>query len=127
MVLLDDAPRQRETEAPAALLRRIAGPDSAQIDFTGCNASLILATMNHTPPFTFIGVTPNPASSEIGVTISNSGSYSYQVYDALGTERLRGECSNDLTLNVAPLPSGIYYLRLSQNCFVQTRHVIIQR
>jgi hypothetical protein len=91
-------------------------PDSVEVDFynsTGCGTDLLRQLMAGDSLLLRIqSITPNPAASELHVTISGGGSYSYALYDALGTARLRGNCANDLTLDVSTLPSGVYYLEI---------------
>jgi len=106
----------------------VSGPDSVEIDFAGCGDSLILAAMNHTPPFSIESVQPNPASTKITVNFAKSSksSVSYELYDALGSSHLNGDISSSgEVLDVDGLSSGVYYLRFTSNGYVQTRRVNI--
>jgi photosystem II stability/assembly factor-like uncharacterized protein len=106
----------------------VAGPDSVQINFEGCGDSLILAAMNHTPPFSIESVQPNPASTKITVNLAQSAKspIAYELSDALGSSYLNGDISSSsAVLDVDGLSSGAYYLRLMSNGYVQTRRVNI--
>ncbi|MDP4234490.1 MAG: T9SS type A sorting domain-containing protein [Bacteroidota bacterium] len=116
------------TRAGCATLA-LGGGDSVTIAIQGCGDNTLRQLMADSILFRIVSVVPNPAQSEVAVTFAGEAgsSIEYRLYDALGTERLRGECSNDLALDVAPLPSGIYYLRCSSNGNAQTRTLSIER
>jgi hypothetical protein len=112
--------------------------DSVEIDFTGCGDSILLAAMQGQPPFSIVSIQPNPASSSITVTISGaavsgvrvSGSgIEVEMFDVLGQSVLRQQDvrGTSLQLDVSNLPPGIYFLRLSQGGFVQSRQIVIER
>ncbi|MDP4200871.1 MAG: hypothetical protein Q8922_11480 [Bacteroidota bacterium] len=118
----------------------IAGPDSVEIDFdlTNCNDPILLRTMSGQSPFEIVSVVPNPAQSEVAVAFAGEAgsSIEYRLYDMIGTERARGTFNTPppfqgggggWSIDVAPLPSGIYYLRCSSNGYVQTRSITVAR
>ncbi len=108
----------------------VSGPDSVQINFTGCGDSILLAVMNDSLPFTIESIVPNPTTDAVQISIINptSSAISYQVFDALGQSRLSGMATNNvLSFDVSSLPSGIYYLRFSSDGYVQTRSISVAR
>jgi len=111
----------------------IAAPDSVEIDFTGCGDSTLVHYMRTgTVPFTIESIQPNPARDEIAIVLSEEragvGAHhaGFELSDALGRPALSG-VDIPPTLNVSGLPSGVYYLRLSQDGFVVTQRVVIER
>jgi photosystem II stability/assembly factor-like uncharacterized protein len=109
----------------------VTAPDSVEIDFTGCGDSVLLHYM-HTGeiPFTIQSIQPNPATYNLNIHVESklAGSIHYDLLGTLGETARSGELSgSDLLLDVSALPSGIYYLRLSQDGFVQSRRVVIER
>jgi hypothetical protein len=128
-------------DTPASL-----SPDCiASLDDSGSAFSYIYSCSDRTlqhfmqtgAPFTIESIVPNPARDEIrvGIRVPGTGVRSagsgirgigYELFDALGRDALSGEDVPSM-LNVSGLPSGVYYLRLSQNGFVQTRRVVIQK
>ncbi|MDP4199331.1 MAG: T9SS type A sorting domain-containing protein [Bacteroidota bacterium] len=116
----------------------VAGPDSVEIDFTGCGDSTLLRYMSGQSPFEIVSVVPNPARDAIEVRVSgNPAGLRAEMYDMLG--RLvnatttpqptplgfagGGVCSFD----VSAMPEGVYYLRLSSGGFSASRRVEIIR
>ncbi len=115
-----------------------AGPDSVQINFTGCEDSLILAAMNDSLPFYIESIQPNPAQDEIQIRVVAGDPASLlqvQMYDALGREvttpqppsSLGGGVGGTVVLDVSGVPSGIYFIRVSAGGYVQSRSVVIQK
>ena len=110
----------------------VAAPDSVEIDFTGCEDSVLLGFMHSgLVPFRITSIQPNPARAILQVNLAREEStepVTYELLDALGAERLRGNIAASTTsLEVSSLPSGVYYLRIFQDGFVQTRRVVIER
>jgi photosystem II stability/assembly factor-like uncharacterized protein len=106
----------------------LAPPDSVQINFTGCGDSLILAALNDSLPFYIKSIQPNPASSSIEINLSPSVLVTYTLFDALGRSVLsNSNGASSFSLDVSNMPSGIYYLRLTQNGYVQSRSISIAR
>ena len=58
---------------------------------------------------------PNPASNTVGIVVNNTtSSCEYQLFDALGIVLKKGMMRGELfEINISGLPSGKYYLRLS--------------
>jgi hypothetical protein len=114
----------------------IASVDDSGGAFTyiySCGDQTLQHFMQTGTPFTIESIVPNPAQTEITVRLGgaavgahHAGVIAYILSDALGRAALWGE---DIPgrLNVRELPSGVYYLRLSQNGFVQTRRVVIEQ
>jgi hypothetical protein len=115
-----------------------ANSDSVEIDFTsGCSDSLILAAMQSQPPFSIVSIQPNPASSSIAVTVSGvrepGSGIDIEMFDVLG-ERVGIPSPSSFipqpssfAIDVSQIPSGLYFIRLSQDGYVQTRSVAIER
>ena len=109
----------------------ISTPSDFQVELI-CGDSIILDAMNDAPPFSIISVQPNPASSSIIVSVSvvrgpGSG-IEFEIFDALGqTVLTQHSALSTEHLDVSSLPSGIYFLRLSANGYVQSRQVVIER
>lgn len=94
----------------------VVGSDSVEIDFTGCGDSTLLRFMSGQSPFEIVSVQPNPASGELDVMLSRATgtAVAYELYDALGSTRLRGITEgSDIALDVSSLPQGIYFFRAS--------------
>jgi len=107
----------------------IIGPDSVEIDFTGCGDSLLLAAMEHTPPFSIERIIPNPAGESFEINVNNPSSVpiAYTLFDALGNEVFTATgAGRAQQVPTDGLPSGIYFLRLSENGYVQTRQIAIE-
>ncbi|HWF44445.1 MAG TPA: T9SS type A sorting domain-containing protein [Candidatus Kapabacteria bacterium] len=114
----------------------IASVDDSGAEFSYiylCGDRTLQHFMQTGTPFTIESIVPNPAQTEITVRLGgaavgahHAGVIAYILSDALGRAALWGE---DIPgrLNVRELPSGVYYLRLSQNGFVLTRRVVIQK
>ncbi|MDP4199085.1 MAG: T9SS type A sorting domain-containing protein [Bacteroidota bacterium] len=106
----------------------LAGPDSVEIDFTGCGDPTLLRTMSGQSPFEIVSVVPNPAQSEIEVQVSAATSCEYSILDMLGREVGRGSSPEEhFTVSVASLPTGIYHLRASSGGLFGTRQFLISR
>jgi hypothetical protein len=115
--------------------------DSVEIDFTGCGDSLLIEAMQGKPLFSLVSIQPNPAQNEISVGYRVSGTgYSdivIELENILGQTVLTQHSAsaaadtqdilNTRQLDVSALSSGIYFLRLSQNGYVQTRSISIER
>ncbi len=96
----------------------------------GCGDSTILAVMHGEPLFSIQSIVPNPAQNEVRVEGTGLSNVAMELYDVLGnltTPRPLLEKEGEITLDVSPLPPGIYYLRFSSNGYVQTRSISIQR
>jgi hypothetical protein len=105
----------------------VANPDSVEIDFTGCGDSTLARFMQTGSPFTIESIVPNPARSSLRVEGKGQG-VSCEFTDNLGRSILPSTLyALPFTLDVKSIPSGVYYLRLSQDGFVQTRRIIIQK
>jgi photosystem II stability/assembly factor-like uncharacterized protein len=115
----------------------VSGPDSVQINFTGCGDSILLAAMNDSLAFVIESIQPNPAQHEITVTLSGSVQPSVEMYDALGRVvalpttpqpppiPLRS-IGGGVVLDVSNVPSGLYFLRFSNDGYALSRQVVIQ-
>ncbi len=104
--------------------------DAVDITLTGCGDSTILAVMHHEPLFSIQSIVPNPAQNEIRVSGTGLSNVAMELYDVLGnltTPRPLLEKEGEITLDVSPLPPGIYYLRFSSEGYVETRSISIQR
>jgi photosystem II stability/assembly factor-like uncharacterized protein len=98
-----------------------------QLDLA-CGDSTILAAWNSRPPFSIEGIQPNPASSSIEINLSSLSSVTYTLFDALGRSVLsNSNLASSFSLDVSNVPSGIYYLRVSSNGYIQSRSISITR
>ena len=69
---------------------------------------------------------PNPSKSGfVNITSNKTGAIQSQVFDVLGKQVLNGFIRND-RLNVSPLHSGVYIVKLTQNETSSTKKLIIQ-
>ena len=69
---------------------------------------------------------PNPSKSGfVNITSNKTGAIQAQVFDVLGKQVLNDLVSND-RLNVSPLHSGVYIVKLTQNETSSTKKLIIQ-
>ncbi|HZK75429.1 MAG TPA: T9SS type A sorting domain-containing protein [Candidatus Kapabacteria bacterium] len=80
------------------------------------------------PPGDTVEVYPNPASGMVTIRSGGTSILGVQVLNVLGVDVL--DMSNlresDFTLDLSKLPSGTYFLRFSQNGYVQTRQISIE-
>jgi hypothetical protein len=111
-----------------------------QLDLV-CGDSILLSVMNGGRlPFSIQSIQPNPASSNVTVTVygeSVSGvrepgsGIEFEMFDVLGnsvlTQHSASAAEDTEHLDVSSLPSGVYFLRLSANGYVQSRQVVIER
>jgi hypothetical protein len=112
----------------------IASLDDSGSNFTyifECGDGLIQDAMNRLP-FSTISIIPNPSSSSITVTVSGvrgpGSGVDVEMFDLLGNSVLTQHSAlSTQRLDVSLLPSGTYYLRLSQGGYVQSRQVVIER
>ena len=69
---------------------------------------------------------PNPSKSGfVNITSNKTGAIQSQVFDVLGKQVLNGFIRND-RLNVSPLHSGVYIVKLTQNETSSTKKLIVQ-
>jgi hypothetical protein len=84
-------------------------------------------------PFGLARLVPDPASTEIAVTLTGTAAEEavrYELYDALGNPRCMAVAMGETSrLDVHDLPNGIYYLRLTriQDGATVARSVVITR
>jgi hypothetical protein len=111
---------------PLDCIASIVGTGTAFSFQNSCGDSIIRYAMEDKLPFVIERVAPNPASDRITISLSKTSAVSYDLFDALGHSVLTGS-DIPTSLNISALPSASYYLRLSQNGYVQTRKVSIER
>jgi hypothetical protein len=123
--------------------REISPPCIATIDtisipshFTlelGCDDSNIMAALNDSLPFIIESIQPNPAQNEITVTLLGTVQPTIEIYDVLGRTVAIFPPSSFIphhsffSVDVSNVPSGVYYLRLTSNGYVQTRSISVER
>ena len=116
-----------QTTPCAPTVLSMQSPDSVELDFTGCGDSTILAAMEHEPPFSIESIIPNPAATTLRVE-GKGQRVECELFDALGREVIPSALYPlPFTLDVSSLSSGDYFLRLSENGYVQTRRFLIAR
>jgi hypothetical protein len=108
------------------------GSDSIIITVSGgCSTNLLREFLRSGKiPFDILNVSPNPASSLAKLRIKNEFGLMLhsQLFDELGVLKKSLEVTgSESTLDVSDLPNGVYYLRVSQSGFVQSRKVVVSR
>ena len=109
--------------------------DSVQLDFPNCADTILLDAMEGKPLFSIQSIVPNPAQNSITVQVAAVGdlhAIGYEIDNILGKTSASGIYNTDvrstsLRLDVSSLPAGTYYLRMSENGYVQTRKIEIER
>lgn len=86
------------------------------------NCDTLFINMNNQATYTEnleqvnISIYPNPSSDELHIDFSKAGDYSLNLYNNLGTLVLMQDItSEEHTINISNLPSGIYQLNLQDN------------
>jgi len=95
-----------------------------------CGDKTIQEAMNGVLPFSIESIQPNPASSNIEIKLrkSSSSPTDYALFDAIGRTIISNQMTtSQFMFDVSDVPAGYYYIRLSQNGYVQTRSVAIER
>jgi hypothetical protein len=103
-----------------------------------CGEPIIQDAMENVTPFAIESIVPNPAGDEIEIRVvagDPASLFSIEMYDALGrsvlaqgtTPQPPPSIGGGVILDVSGMPSGIYYLRLSSNGYVQSRSVVVQK
>jgi hypothetical protein len=134
MVYLNDSLQTSVSLASASIssddprcLALSTSSDAVTIALTGCGDSTLLRFMQTGSPFTIESIVPNPARSSLRVE-GKGQRVEAELDDELGRNILEPTLyALPFTLDVKSIPSGVYYLRLSQDGFVQTRRVVIER
>lgn len=63
-----------------------------------------------------VSVYPNPASSDLKITISNTkGSFDFSFTNAMGQSVMEGTSNNDASIDVSNLPKGVYVITVSND------------
>ncbi len=94
-----------------------------------CGDSLLTFYIGHRS-FAIENIRPNPARDEIEVKVSAPDNIQAELYDVLGNatspplSTLNGTA---FSINVSNLRNGVYYLRLKQDGYSQSRRVVINR
>jgi len=79
--------------------------------------------------FSIVSIIPNPAGESFEINLSNPSSVpiAYTLFDALGNEVFTAMgMGRAQHVPTDGLPPGIYFLRLSENGYVQTRQIAIE-
>ncbi|HEY3875179.1 MAG TPA: T9SS type A sorting domain-containing protein, partial [Candidatus Kapabacteria bacterium] len=112
---------------PLDCIASIAGAGTTFSFQNSCGDSITRMAMEQQLPFTIQSIIPNPASTSVRVE-GNGQRVSAELDDALGRESLPASSySLPFALDVSALPSGTYYLRMSDGGYIQTRRLEIER
>ncbi|HEY3876624.1 MAG TPA: choice-of-anchor D domain-containing protein, partial [Candidatus Kapabacteria bacterium] len=112
---------------PLDCIASIAGAGTTFSFQNSCGDSIIRLVMQNQLAFTIQSIIPNPASTSVKVE-GNGQRLTAELEDALGKESLpTSSYSLPFTLDVSTLPSGTYYLRMSDGGYIQTRRLEIER
>jgi hypothetical protein len=112
---------------PLDCIASIAGAGTTFSFQNSCGDSSIRLALQNRLPFVIQSIIPNPASTSVRVE-GNGQRITAELEDALGKESLPASSySFPFTLDVSTLPSGTYYLRMSDGGYIQTRRVVIDR
>lgn len=79
--------------------------------------------INNENSMTF-NVYPNPANDFINIEINNNydSNFNISIYNSLGIKVI--ETSNENTINIEDLPSGMYFINVMTENFSQTKKVM---
>jgi hypothetical protein len=104
--------------------------DSVTIDFTGCGGPTLWHFMQTGQIFDLLSVSPNPAANALNVEVAErgDGAVKAEVMDLLGATRVTRDIPAGSTrFDISSLPSGTYFLRLSESGEVRTRRFVVSR
>lgn len=116
------------TRAGCATLA-LGGGDSVTISIQGCGETTLRQFMSDSLLFRIVSVQPNPAQSEIAVTLSKSSpavGIRYQIENQLGVT-VREDVFRGAPIGIGNLADGCYYLRMSCGGFHQSRKIVVQK
>jgi hypothetical protein len=104
--------------------------DSVNILINGCGDQTLLQFMKSGKiPLEIQSIVPNPAQDEITITLSGTTRPEIEMYDALGREQVVRSTSlpSGVAVDVSGVPTGIYFIRVSEGGYVASRSVVIQK
>lgn len=64
------------------------------------------------PPLEGLLLYPNPARTNIRLTVPEPGLFSYQLFDAVGRSRLAGQMEGQIEIDLQQLPAGSYFIEV---------------
>jgi len=131
-ITLNEVNWDADTSYHDCMVASLSSADSVLLNVTlSCGDTLMLQMLRgQKPSFDIVSLRPNPASGVLHIDLKNNlgAPIRVQLFDALGVIKKDEQWKmSEPTLDVSTLPSGIYYLRLSQANSVQTRKVVVQK
>jgi photosystem II stability/assembly factor-like uncharacterized protein len=112
------------------LAERPQKADTLTALFDGCGNDILWHFMQTGQIFDLLSVSPNPAANELNVDVAErgEGAVKAEVMDVLGANRVTRDIPAGSTrFDISSLPSGTYFLRLSESGEVRTRRFVIER
>jgi hypothetical protein len=125
-----------KTGLPANSVLNISASNASRINNSKVNAPLSGGSTSLTVVKNAVGINetnleraiqlfPNPASNVITLQSTENSKISYNIFDIVGREVLRGEFLNSKTINVSSFAKGAYFIRFVSDRLQVTKKLVI--